>query len=395
MSGVVPSCSGNGVLVDGLCVCDPAWTSLGDFNPVPGLDCGINRQSIFAIAIVSLILGGIVMVTFTYFVYQRIVASRAKTKMDLKMRFALTYLLQTITCNIYDIAVIYNPETSIIGVSVLSTVMCATAWFTAYGGCVVFFECILQLLQGMSSILSHTSRAAISGSIDKFQSITKYLYAICVISAFACLTSLMVPPEKCYLTAKVLFSCWNVFHLGFCISWNAPVTVICREIKIFTTDLRSKQSAGTSDMESQDSVVDPKVFEDVRFNIMLAQVCINGLFIVTLVVYLLWTVWDFLTRKTIYVTLYCTIGVHVISVPMLMALSYKVKGEKVAPAPQQGGDGSGPRNGEINMAKKTSDELIPDHHPFPTGNAAASDGSCPDLLSSSLEMLRLPESTTS
>lgn len=49
----------------------------------------------------------------------------------------------------------------------------------------------------------------------------------------------------------------------------------------------------------------------------------NFVMILTTVIYVLWASWDLLIRKTVYVIMYCTLGVHIMSLPMLVALTYK------------------------------------------------------------------------
>ncbi len=62
-----------------------------------------------------------------------------------------------------------------------------------------------------------------------------------------------------------------------------------------------------------------------RRNVLVAQVCITGLIIFSTIVYIFWACWDSLTRKSVYVTLFCTMAIHGMSIPMLIALTYKTK----------------------------------------------------------------------
>ena len=96
---VVDTCSGHGILLNytSKCLCDEGWDSIGDFNPIEGLDCGIHRQSVVVLAWVSFILGGIAFFVFGHYLIQRILTKR---EFDIRAKFALTYLIQTITCNI-------------------------------------------------------------------------------------------------------------------------------------------------------------------------------------------------------------------------------------------------------------------------------------------------------
>lgn len=43
------------------------------------------------------------------------------------------------------------------------------------------------------------------------------------------------------------------------------------------------------------------------------------------VIYAVFSLWDFLSMRFVYVTLYCTIGVHILSFPMLLALTNKTR----------------------------------------------------------------------
>ncbi len=62
-----------------------------------------------------------------------------------------------------------------------------------------------------------------------------------------------------------------------------------------------------------------------RRNVLVAQVCINGVIIFSTIVYIFWACWDSLTRKSVYVTLFCTMAIHGVSIPMLIALTYKTR----------------------------------------------------------------------
>ena len=128
--GLVESCSNNGHLVNGSCICNQGWTSIGDFNPTKGLDCGIDEASVQILASISLALGLIAMIIFFRYLLVRLIIN---PKFDINMKFVLTYTIQTVTCNIYDIAVIINPEDSVFGQSVYITVLMGIAYGTAYG----------------------------------------------------------------------------------------------------------------------------------------------------------------------------------------------------------------------------------------------------------------------
>ena len=103
---VVPSCSNNGIYVNGTCNCNAGWTGKGDYNPVPGLDCGINELSIVILAYISVIFGMLAMVCFLYYFYERLKLSK---KLDVKLKFAIAYSIQAITGNIYDIFCFSRP----------------------------------------------------------------------------------------------------------------------------------------------------------------------------------------------------------------------------------------------------------------------------------------------
>jgi hypothetical protein len=99
---VVSSCSGHGTLVVQLnstskCICDEGWDDIGDFNPVEGLDCSIHRQSVLALAYVSLILGLMALIVFGMNLIEK---WQERGIFDIKMRFALSFFIQTFTCSI-------------------------------------------------------------------------------------------------------------------------------------------------------------------------------------------------------------------------------------------------------------------------------------------------------
>jgi len=310
---VVADCSGNGHLdtVTGLCVCNEGWTSIGDFQPVPGLDCGINIDSVTALASVSLALGMIAMPIFIMFLYK---SFKGSWSLDLKQRFAIAYLLQTIMCNIYDIAQLISPEDALCGSTIYLTILMAIAFATGYGGCVVFFEAVLKLLRGIAKVTSLDAQDRMQQSVGLFVARTRYLYLICAITAIVSLVTLVVPPNKCHIVARAMFTCWNVFHAAFAYAFNPPMTLIRKELGTFVQQMKSTSRSS-----------DTNQLEGVSKNMRIAQYCINGIFVVTTCVYLVWSASDILISRAIYVLLYCTIGVHVLSVPMLMAFTTKSK----------------------------------------------------------------------
>ena len=308
---VVADCSGNGHLdaVTGLCVCNEGWTSTGDFQPVPGLDCGINIDSITALASVSLALGMIAMPIFIVFLYK---SFKGSWSLDLKQRFAIAYLLESIMSNIFDIAKLINPEDAKCGSTIYLTILMAIAFATGYGGCVVFFEAVLKLLRGIAKVTSLEAQGRMQQSVGLFVSRTRYLYLICAITAIFSLSSLVVPADKCHIVARAMFTLWNVFHATFAYAFNPPMTLIRKELGTFVQQMKSKSHSS-----------DTRQLEGVSKNMRLAQYCINGIFVVTACIYLVWSASDILISRTIYVLLYCTIGVHVLSFPMLMAFTMK------------------------------------------------------------------------
>jgi len=140
-----------------------------------------------------------------------------------------------------------------------------------------------------------------------------------------------VPEEKCYIVAKAIFAVWIVFHLLFMASFNPPINFIRAELLNYsqTQDevsdkISTEEEVGEKDAEfSRKTIaVRMKQFGTVRFYLLLAQCCVNFVLVLTTFIYLFWISWDALIRRSIYVILYCSIGVHIMSVPMLAALAY-------------------------------------------------------------------------
>lgn len=311
---LVPDCSGNGNVdpATGLCVCNEGWSSIGDFSPVPGLDCPVNLKAIKALAWISLVLGvGSQAVFMHYLATER----GWLKKLEIKHRFAITYLLQTVTCNIYDIGVLASRDTAIYGDSIYATVVCTIAYATAYGGCIVFFEAVLMLLQQWTRVLSIESQQKYKTSLSLFTSRTPFLYFFCASSSLVGFAAMFVDRAFCHILARWMYGCWIAYHVIFAIAFNPPASVIRSELVRFVSDMRSLQDVP--------SAINVRQFEDVQRNLLIAQVAVNGLFIVTTGVYLSVIVSNAVARVCNYVTLYCTIGVHVLSFPMLFALTYK------------------------------------------------------------------------
>ena len=204
-----------------------------------------------------------------------------------------------------------------------TTILCTwIAYTTAYGGCIVFFEAIMKLLQGILLVSSESSQRIVNISIGTFESRTNYLYFICFLCGLVPLVGLMIPPKFCYLVGKAFFSCWNIFHIAFGFTFNPPVNVIRTEIQNHIDQQYGNRNIGESHISA---------FTDVNRNLLIAQVCVNFVFILTFCIYTFFAAWDLLTRKAVYVILYCTIGVHLLSFPMLLALTYKNSSKKVVP----------------------------------------------------------------
>ena len=106
------------------------------------------------------------MLFFQYFLYQRL--KSFKNIDDPKLKFGIAYTIQAITGNIYDLAVIIDPENAIVGKSVYVSVMVGLSYGTAYGGSVIFFSAILHLLIGMKAITSASSKLLIKNSAVLF-----------------------------------------------------------------------------------------------------------------------------------------------------------------------------------------------------------------------------------
>ena len=358
------SCSGHGVLnADGMCVCDSGWADVGDFSPVPGLDCGINEQSIFGLAVTSLFLGVVSQVVFMRFLLTTLMGP-VPAKRDgpsLKLRFAITYTIQTICCNVYDIAQIVDPRKAIFGQTIYITILMAVAYTTAYGGLVVFFEAIIKLLRAVCQGISKESQQRLNEATLLFFARTRYLYAICAVTGLVTLVTLVVPADACYVLAKTVFASWVIFHGYFMLSFNLPINSIRAELQIFIAglsrtrdsiekkdpDMTTSATSATSATAGTDTMpmvpitatalaapvaisddltklmASQEHFKVLRKYLLIAQVCINFVLVLTTILYIAWMSSDMLIRKSIYVILYCTIGVHIMSVPMLAAISYK------------------------------------------------------------------------
>ena len=315
---VLKSCSGHGTYKDGLCHCDSGWTGLGDYNPVDGLDCGINTESIIGLSWTSLVLGGLAQVVFVYYLIKLVFSSTKIESSRTRMKFMIFYSVQTLTCNIYDILAIIDHKIYTIGGNVWTTICVSIAWFTAYGGCVVYFEVVMKLLGTLSRHMNKDGKDKVSRSVKDFYAMTNTLYIICFVCSIVPLVGLVVDADKCYIVGKTTLLSWELFHAIFLYAFNPPMTVVRNELTVLM-DVNATKNISNKTLKSAQS------------NLLIAQVSINFLIIFTTVTYLIFGVWDYLSRKLVYVTLYCTIGVHVLSFPMLLSLTYK-KDSEVSPS---------------------------------------------------------------
>lgn len=323
---MVRDCSGHGELLGGVCVCDSGWSDVGDFSPVSGLDCGIHVESVLALAAVSLFFGVIAQVVFMGFLWTT-ATGPVPPKRDgpsQKLRFAIVYSIQTAFCNIYDVAQIVNHREATYGGSIYITVLMAIAYATAYGGTVVFFEAVMKLLSEVCKSLTGEAQERVDRSTKVFYGQARYLYAICALTGLVTLVSLVVPPGVVHVVCRATFAMWCVFHVLFVICFNPPINLIRAELQPFIALLdrnaATEQPLASSKTASSSSSQQLKL---VRFHLLAAQICVNFVMVLTTVVYVLWASWDTLIRKAVYVIMYCTLGVHIMSVPMLMALAYK------------------------------------------------------------------------
>lgn len=300
-------------------MCDAGWTDVGDFNPQRGLDCSIFIESVLGLAAVSLIVGGISQLVFMSFLWTTATgpAPAKREGPSLKLRFAVVYTIQTATCNVYDIAQIIDHKAAIYGGSIYITILMAVAYVTAYGGCVVFFEAVMKLLRGVCGSLTGDAQERVAATTSLFFSRARYLYGICALTGLVTLVSLVVPPGKVHIVCRATFALWCLFHVLFMASFNPPINLIRAELAPFIALLERSVSAEASTKSSAQQL------KQVRFHLLAAQICVNLVMILTTVIYVLWASWDLLIRKTVYVIMYCTLGVHIMSFPMLVALSYK------------------------------------------------------------------------
>lgn len=312
-NGVVSTCSHHGSLQNGKCVCHNGWTGVGDFNPLSGLDCGIDVVAIEILAYISVVFGMVTMLQyFVFLIHRRFFVQAKFSKKD---QFALTYFIQTLTANVYIIVLIINPNEAVFGHSIAVTIMIWIAYLTAYGGATIFFEAVMDLLLSISRVMSLDARQKMKVSISQFMQRTKYLYVICFLCSLTGLSGLFVSEENCKTTGIVWFYSWEVYMFFFMMTFNPPVSLLRSELALTIKDHLSLGNSSRNDFTS--------ALRGIVFNITLVQITLNFIFILTSILFILWANIDFLMRRAVYLTLYCSLGVHIFSIPMLLALTYK------------------------------------------------------------------------
>jgi len=235
MSAIDQTCGYQGTLTNGTCVCRQGWTSIGDFNPVryfllfaasfhmfidgafsqiDGVDCYNNILSLQVIIWVSLILGTLSQILFTHHIYKRLLISRA---LDLRMRFMLYYLIQTAFSNIYDIVSLVAPTHAVWGYSVPLTLILSIAMYSAYGGCVIFFQVIMVFLDKIVGVLSAESQVLIRGHVSLFNLRANMMHGICIVCASIPLVSYSLSRLSNFIKPSVL-TCLVLYEPGgtFC-----------------------------------------------------------------------------------------------------------------------------------------------------------------------------------
>lgn len=278
------SCSGHGTVVDGKCKCNAGWTGVGDFNPIPDLDCCVSEVAVKTMAIISIILGAFCMLQYLTFILRRRYILQAKfAKKDL---FAMTYFVQTLTANIYVLILIIQPSEATFGYSIFATVLIWIAYLTAYGGSIVFFEAVMVLLMGITKVLSPIAQQKMKDSVGVFTSRTRYLYILCFLCSLNGLTGLCLPPDKCKTTGIVWFYCWDVFMVLFMFTFNPPVSLLRSELKL--ADNFASSTTG---------------LRGVCFRLTLVQITLNFVFVLTTIFFTLWASIDALMRMSVYLTL--------------------------------------------------------------------------------------------
>ena len=220
------------------------------------------------------------------------------------------YSIQTLMCNIYDIVAVINHEEGIYGQNIWITIFMSIAYFTAYGGCVVYFEVVMKLLNNFARLMSKESQEKVAQSIKGFYALTNALYLVCFLCSLIPLVGLVIDADKCYIVGKACLLSWEIFHAMFLYAFNPPMSVIRNELSVLVQSYSVKN-------------LSDKSLKSANSNLFIAQVSINFLLIFTSIVYVIFACWDYLSRKLVYVILYCTIGVHILSFPMLLSLTYK------------------------------------------------------------------------
>lgn len=193
MASIDKNCGYHGDLDEnGNCKCYPGWTSIGDFNPVEGSSCYISVLSTEIMIYISLFLGIISQLLFMYHIFKR---RRVNKIFDGKMVFMLFYFVQNVASNIYDTVSLVSPRNAIWGNSILMTFVLSIGFFFAYGGCVIFFKLIMNILNNSLTVLSLDSKQRIKLQLLNFNLRVNMMYGI----LFVCACVPFVWPSIFYL----------------------------------------------------------------------------------------------------------------------------------------------------------------------------------------------------
>ncbi len=228
---------------------------MGDFNPVIGLDCGINLFSIVVLNYLSLVLGSVALLVFGVNLYLGL-KDLTSLHVNSKLKFAISFFAQTILFTIYNIATIIDPETNIFGSNVWVTVVMAFAFMAMYFGLLFFFDAVMKLVKGMAKISSNDSHALVSASISTYKTRSMFLYCVATVGSLVCLVGLLVSNDHCYIVAKVWYFFWNIWHIAFLVCFNPPMNVIRHELKSFIDRQKARECH------------DVQTFEDIRYELV-------------------------------------------------------------------------------------------------------------------------------
>lgn len=314
-------CSGNGDCLSGFCECYDNWKSTGDYSIVPGLDCDVNISVTRGLAMVSIFTGAVSMLIIGRYIYKKIIIFIRTIDMEYRIpEIASPTLLFIAVVILTTIAILkaVDPSRFIIGKSIFITTIFSIFCFVGWYGEIVYLRMHFKFLIGFQNFGAMTteSKEKMTETIENFRKNVAYFCYFSIIASTIPLIGLAFPDDQ-YLTIGMIFF-WIIDA-----DLIAYYTVIVRCVHGVRIQLQQSISA----MDQANHLADDFIHDTYQINricFFLAILEVFYYFIIApfLLLLLVFGSWDYLMRKSDYITLFICIAYQVMYALFILSVSY-------------------------------------------------------------------------